>query len=470
MALLIYNGVSLPYCNITRFSQKVVREHSDTDWYLTEFDIQADCIINSSYVQVFAAGNPNPLQNPADIMGVLRRLLFTPRKPLQVTFNGVNLIPGPAGVPGTVDAQNGPKPQTCDLIKLTDTTFILQYRVVAHYWEHGRISGNSPAVTNTPAGDVLTNRWKESIDIDEVGLSTRTREGKFVIRSDNASGLLADQIRTQMAVIGVPFGFLRDRSHYEVSEDGLTLSYRIVDREVFKSPPAPAFKAEGWFEESAPHQGGPIRYGTVHIKLYGPANSATGPLVQASQWQLVQTAIAVAMQKLRRGGAVEPKLITDASVRVGMYENWVEVHFKVQYNGGKPRLKLNIDLPSSGLRSIFGLLALWLDPGKTTPAFGDPGSGADNTKTALNPGITQTPFTNPIYIPTYTTRGSAELLIQAAAYYDPNFSVSDMKLIPRLPGIGNRLPFDNPVINTLGAPYQLGKGALPGTAGTTPEP
>jgi hypothetical protein len=81
------------------------------------------------------------------------------------------------------------------------------------------------------------------VQIDKFMASTRTRSGTFIIRSDNAERITADQIRTQMAVLGVPNGFQRESATYTQSTDGLSIKYDIVDKEYFKAPPQDAFEA-----------------------------------------------------------------------------------------------------------------------------------------------------------------------------------------------------------------------------------
>ena len=92
------------------------------------------------------------------------------------------------------------------------------------------------------------------------------RSGKIVIRSDNVEGKIADQVRTQLAVIAIPAGYLRKSSKYTVSPDGLGLHYDIVDHEVFKKPPVPAYKSSGSYKEQT-QKAGAVRYVTASVTL-----------------------------------------------------------------------------------------------------------------------------------------------------------------------------------------------------------
>ncbi len=322
-------------------------------------------------------------------MSVIRTRLLAPRRAFSFKCGGVELIPQPPiGNPGTVDAKNGPQPQTCILTQLTNTMFLLSWRVTAHYWENNGVSVNP--VTNLPGAVALYNRWSEQQSIDKRNYSRRTRRGKFTIRSDNTEGFIADEVRKQMAILGLPKGWLRESSDYTQSEDGLTVSYVIVDREVFKYPPPPAFTATGTYSESSAYYGA-MRYGEVWLRLEGDPDG--------DHDELCNVAFTVAMEKIRNRGAIQDdqgllRQIEVCAVSVGMYDNWVEVTVRSMIDQSK-HVKRGIGgmgwAPVSDI--IFGEQ---LEPLTATPLSED--------------------FEDP---PEYTQRGTG-LLLQAAAYYDPS--------------------------------------------------
>jgi hypothetical protein len=94
---------------------------------------------------------------------------------------------------------------------MTSSCFVLTYHVVAHYWERYDLDGSASVDLNEnlPSSMIMYNRWTESVDIDETDMTRRTRDGKFMIRSNNDAGYMADQLRSQLAVIGVPEVLLR---------------------------------------------------------------------------------------------------------------------------------------------------------------------------------------------------------------------------------------------------------------------
>lgn len=329
--------------------------------------------------------------NAAQIMKAIRSRLLQPRRAFSFQVGGVELIPQAiTGNSGTVDAKNGPHPRSCSIHQFTNLLYLVTWRVEAHYWENNNVlPNNNPIVSNLPGNMVLYNRWRETQRIDNRNFSTRTRSGKMIIRSDNQEGQTADTVREQMAVVGVPRGFLRDSSMYTVSEDGLGVEYTVVDREVYRYPPPPAMTAEGTYSESSNNYGA-FRIGHVSLTLRGSPDTP--------QIDLVSIAVSVAMIKMRsRGVRLQNQndpdnnvpLLNRSAVRVGMYDNWVQVE-------------------------VEGMLSQTKNIGKGVAGWDD--WRKDNYY------LTATPFSEDYdNQPSYPVRGSsANLFLQAAAYYDPN--------------------------------------------------
>lgn len=395
MSELTYNGVSLPYPLTTQFTQEAVDDDAPgglpTDWISLKFDITVQTIINASYLEMLAPGLVGRTTNPADIMQRLRTNLMTKRKALSFKFNGKELIPKvQLGNKGTVDARNGPSPQSCTFMELTDTTFLMTYRIVAYYWEANLFqttAAGNLAIVNLPSATVLFNRWTETVEFDNCQMATRTREGKFMIRSDNSQGRIADEMREQMAVTSIPPGFLRASSRYTVSPDGLAIAYTIIDKEAYKMPPPPAFEAEGEYTESCGKLGA-IRHAEMRVKLKGDNSLRSGV---DKQPQLILACFAVIFQKLKMRGAgvllergqTSPNgTLESFSMRVWLYENIVECNARVMFRFNKSLL------------------------------FGGPHPIGAITTTPLSTDIKQ-------YTPAYRGRGHSNILLQAASYYDP---------------------------------------------------
>ena len=450
MSTITYNGVQLPYGFCTRFSQEAVYDDlSGTDWCYTKVEIETQVTLNPAYMGAYlpgfnAAGVPT---NAAGLMDIVRGKLIQPRKQLSVTFNGVELIPKRQGsLSGTVDAKNGPQAPSCNIVQLTDQTFLLTWHCIAHYWEGHNVALNSDGTPqNLPEGNnVLWNRWSETQDIDNCNMSVRTREGKFVIRSDNASGFVPDQLRSQMAVVGVPQGFLRKSSSYTVTPDGLGLQYRIVDGECFKPPPPPAFEAAGDYSESLSKYGA-FKFCECRVALKGDK--------RVDQSKLCQLALGIVTAKLAMQGSPafgnpgqSETILDGGGISVNLYENRVEA-----------RLRIRRSVNSAGSTLVTGG-ALGLLGGNKARTYGIGGVNWTNLGKTPYPGFGDDP--NSIPQPAYQDRGTAGfgagapgsiqqggILLMAAAYYDPSLK--------------------NTVLDkTTG---KLTNGQQPGTAGLFPE-
>jgi len=356
----------------TSFSQEAIYDDSNTDLILTKCDITVQTILNSAYAGTLGVAGGDP----ATLMNNIRQQLLTPRKAFIFSVGGVNLLPATAGNNGPVDAKNGPMPQYCNLTQLTRTTFLMNYRIVAHYWG------------GTGTGPVLSDRWTDNMEYDGAMYSTRTRQGKIIIRSDNAQGLTPDQLRPFFATVGVPDGFLRKSSRYTVAPDGLSLGYAIVDKEVFKNPPLGAMEAEGEYTETTTHLGH-MRHGHCRVRLKGSKLQDQGKLIDAAL-SIVARKLGIlgaqlALQGIGNGKAVIGfAAIESSSIRVGLYDNYVEVSMQAKM---APR----------------------------------PGKAQNSGAAGLNySSFTTTPLSDPSQPPTYFPYGTAPVLLQAAAYYDPN--------------------------------------------------
>lgn len=383
MSLVTYNGISLPYPLTSQFSQDpVYDEEGNVDWCGTKYSISVQCVVNLQYLTAMSSNYASVTNgNASSVMDLVRRKLLQPRKTLSFTNAGIDLIPPKAGVPGTVDIRNGPKPLSCQIFEMNSETFFLSYSIEAVYWEN--YSTDTQITNNRQVSPVMFNRWSETVEIDEMLMSRRTREGKYMIRSDNSNGLTADQVRVGMAVLAVPTGFTRQVSRYTITPDGLGIRYTIVDQEQFKLPPKPAYKATGQYIISSPKPGATVCFGDVYIRLEGAKSKQLSP-----QTQLVSVAIGIAAGKLGINAAT---LIESASIMTDLFNNVVEVRMRARMSARQSTYQ-GVTLGQSFAANL-----------TYTPGY-------DNQRSQRGQG------------PVYWPRGTASLLLQAAAYYDPNVS------------------------------------------------
>ena len=429
MSILTYNNVSLPYAMATSFSQEGVGDElSNTDLCYTKLDITVTCIINQAYLSMMAGQvggvGVTPAVNPADIMTIVRSKLLQRRKALSYTFNGRQIIPAiQQGNEGTVDAKNGPIPQYCNIFDLNNTTWMLQFRIVAHYWERDLVtaaSGQPPTIINQKGQTALSHRWSESESYDNCLMCTRTRNGKLIIRSDNADGVTIDTLRGTLITLQVPTGYLRQSSNYMLDPSGLGLAYTIVDKQQFKMPPklpnnpnSQAYEASGtWRVRYGPNMNWFTRVGTATVTLKGA--------ITTPQNTLLEMAGRICLAKIESNSAiVNPNaplnaftdivginngtIITGAEVSVGMYENTVTMSVTAKLQGAVGRFASVMGYTGNGL---------------TYTALSDnDGAGGATTN---NPNY-------PVYgNPSGNQAGQQGILLAAARYYDP--SIGDASL------------------------------------------
>lgn len=408
MSLITYNSIQLPYPYITSFNQEAgYDEIAQTDKAVNKFDVSVQCIINAAYInQLKAQLIQNGIavtDNPAVIMNVVREQLLRPRRALSVKFNGTELIPIVDDIDGDVDSANGPKPVSCNLTELTNTTFLMSYHITAQYVENQFIQYNGiPIYANRSGNNAIANRWSETLEYNNRNFVTRTREGKCFIRSDNKSAFIADDLLVPMCVVGVPSGCLRAASKYTVDPSGLAVSYNIVDKEVYKKPPFPAYEADGEYTESVGRAAARI-FGQVRVHLKGDRLSNGAGLIDA--------AISVGGVRLfRRGKQIDPNrkgfvVLESASLRVSLYDNDVEFFCRAAMSAPATRAA---PLPEG---------AIFMPPverggqvGKNPAAFA--AFGNLDTFTPLTDGFPDRKLLYPV-------RGWLNLIMQAAAYYDP---------------------------------------------------
>jgi hypothetical protein len=390
---LTYNGITLPFCDTQQFAQAVVRDDSGTDRKLHRFDIVVNCLISSDFLALVA---PDLLDNAtprttsaAEIMGVIRSRLLADRKALSFTFNGVELLPKKADVQGTVDAENGPKANYCNVLELNTACFMVQFSVTAHYWENNTITpGGATIRVNKKGNPVVSHRWTERVSIDVCNYTTRTREGKIVIRSDNEEGTPPDELRASLCVLGIPDGWVRRQGDYTITPDGLGLAYTVVDQEVFRPPPWPAYEADGEYTESAQNMGA-VRFAEVRCRLRGYKDRPDKPVNENVQYEVMRTAVAVCSSKIqdgRRGTQVGQKktsfVLENASVSIGLYDSWVQCTMRARYETKK------------------GAITNVVSPEIVRMEFSQPDDPA----------------------PEYPVYGGAGILLKAAAYYDPSIT------------------------------------------------
>ena len=200
--------------------------------------IDVTSIVHPLYVASGRRGAADPTRPPnldatGHVMGWtvrnLRSILMERRAQLEFWIGDAPVVIQPPIARGvstgarraTSDARDGPRPLSCRVTQLMgDKSAIVHFRVetfvtdMQHY--------------------LLSNRWSMASSIDPNGYTTRTTTGRAIFRGDwvrSDPNLTADSFRKYVAV-PQSRTMARKSVNVRLSEDGCTLDYTVVDREV----------------------------------------------------------------------------------------------------------------------------------------------------------------------------------------------------------------------------------------------
>lgn len=237
MSTLFYGGINIRHCQVLSYSR--VAQWDGPTYLWTRFTIRVRGVYNPAFnayeldggVPVSIAPVPSI---PFTVRGsgpetdyATKHILMQPRGQLAYAVDDVNPILFSPAQGYTTDANNGPLPVSCDIIKIGgQKSVIVDYTVMTDINECGlTTNGSIPSA-------LLSHRWTMSERIDQDFFSTRTINGHAIFRSDRmqAIGADPDDYRAYLAHY-VPPNFKRDDISIEVSEDGQELHYVLVDRE-----------------------------------------------------------------------------------------------------------------------------------------------------------------------------------------------------------------------------------------------
>ena len=179
----------------------------------------------------------------------IRHRLMQPRLPLLYTVGGTTVLQSPWIQGCTMDTNNGPIPQSCDVLEIHGLkTFIVQMVIQIDVNEKRIVIPFQPA--DPAAGGrvqqdaILSHCWSQQEDIDEHFFSMRTTSGKVVFATDVLEALRLglwkegdhtgdpDSWRPEaFSVVPVLPNFQRGNIQAFVDEQDNSLTYAFVDRE-----------------------------------------------------------------------------------------------------------------------------------------------------------------------------------------------------------------------------------------------
>lgn len=159
----------------------------------------------------------------------IRDALMTPRKQLVFMVGTAAVLVSPTASASssvyTTDADNGPLPLSCDVVRISGTkTFAVDFAIQTTV-NDSSVFSDSPSVLTSNVYSALSN-------IDQDGFEMRTYQGVATFRADRltALGAAADDFRSYL-FIPVPDGFKRNMHEWFVDVSGNTLRYSFTDHQ-----------------------------------------------------------------------------------------------------------------------------------------------------------------------------------------------------------------------------------------------
>lgn len=287
---LTYNDVKLANVVTRDFTQSVEYDESETDVLFHRFRLRVEGILHlpegffnaDTFPGPFAVG-PN-FANQASAAAVLREVrkrMGTARKALVFTDdNGNELLKvQPATASGgdvDRDVDNGPKPG--------------DFEVLQFYGSHAFKIGWTVNCAKTACENqnrlVLSNRWTLREEMDDNHMISRYINGRIVLSKgpDEAYG----HAFRSLVVPALEDGFRRAHVSYEVTRDGLSADYTVIDRQTHTAAPWPAVRMQGTHAESTSE--GTAFFSDFQVMLTGKPD--------ADKRQLIQRAIQIADDRL----------------------------------------------------------------------------------------------------------------------------------------------------------------------------
>lgn len=313
-----YNGIDLGLVRTVKVEQKADYDPSNTDVMRigNRFNIRSVISPGLTGAAVRAGAHGGPAERMADI----RHKLLQPRRAFKYasvdSVGPITLLEIRQTEPNgyALDAENGPKPISCDIVQVSEETWIIDFII-------------DVAIQDCTAQQLFaSNRYETTHDIDETGYSKIVTLGKVFVRSDMKTN--PNALRW-LITPPLPKGFKR-KSSYQVHEDGLSMLYRIEDTEMYLAPPATAMDAEGRFVITAAPPGA-ILHCQCDVRLEGRKNQ--------SKRQLMESAIVIALRRLEAGGAMRNPAngkpwVESGSCSEELFKNVVNVSLKGRIQTG----------------------------------------------------------------------------------------------------------------------------------------
>jgi hypothetical protein len=288
MSKLTYNGVSIEYNSTRDVSYEDVMSEDDQDYLYTKATVMVSGLVVGGTSSQYQAGGAQANQqktDPATNFQNVQHMLEQPRQKLELLGGGGKAI---LTADSNTDVKNGPFPKVVSINRIDGQEAIqVSFQVVTYRYE-------CPNNSASRRPNFISNRYRETASRDNQWLETRTRTGKVVILGGKEFKAI-DTLRANVTP-PIPAGWERKTAEYLVQEDGLAMTYTIVDKETIQTAPSPAIEADGSFTDTHPHPGA-LRWGTATIRLKGTKETPTN--------DMVLTAVSLVYERMRQAGGIQ---------------------------------------------------------------------------------------------------------------------------------------------------------------------
>lgn len=273
-----YNGIRLHNVQIQNLQQAVEYDATGTDQLFVRMRLTIRGTVFSGTLKettrphVEAAGLPVPLREmtPRELAAYLSqprkafRLLIPDGNKERIIFEVDPATEKRDEHTTKNDVDRGPKPLAVNIFNFARWGYELDFEI-----EFALQQRTNPSEIFDPKGRAdwaLNNRWSVSEALDENFFMTRTYQG--TIRLSQAVPDYQFAARW-LAFPQLEPGFKRESCEYTVSADGLTVQYRIVDRQQAHAPPWPCTKMEVSHSEALSKYGYYVQ-SACSVRLWGP--------------------------------------------------------------------------------------------------------------------------------------------------------------------------------------------------------
>jgi hypothetical protein len=301
-SLLIYNNISLPFVKTEVFNQETVYSPDGVDSIYTKITIGVGCVLSPclfnnmdvatwvSQVKPYLMVKGGQLSYMVDGCYILQPTISDSHIQINcnttTTGSAVILSPGDGVINMPADAKLGPFPQRFDVRRIEGNTWLAYYEIVTYL----------PYCTSTPtyAPYYLSNRWSTNVNIDEDYFLTRIIDGTLILNGQYSNQtthysatqefpvdfLVKDVYANSVIIPPCPNRWKREAIDIQRSSDGLTINYKITDKQLYTAIPRPATRIDAQYSETSGTKDFALMnmmICEIQVTVYGEPNASWNP-------------------------------------------------------------------------------------------------------------------------------------------------------------------------------------------------